>query len=233
MPVSLRSGLLLIALLGPLPALAEPLRAALPGGYRVLSSSATESFEPALVEALAEALGQRAEFVTAVDEAELQLGARETGALYYRAVPAALAATEGGPGSWSDLRSQPFCVAAGSPYARLVAERFAALPREYPSAAHALIGLKLGECQAVVDDQALLADLATLPEWRRYKRLLPALPEVEQVLRISTDDAALQVKVDALIERWREEGRLGELTQQWIDEVAFQAYVLADTLDCH
>ncbi|MGE4408241.1 amino acid ABC transporter substrate-binding protein [Pseudomonas sp.] len=229
----LRSCLLLVALLGPLPALAEQLRTALPDGYRVLSSSATESFEPALVEALAKALGRRAAFVAALDEAELQLGAGETGALYYRAVPAALTATEGGPGAWSDLRSQSFCVAAGSPYARLVAERFAALPREYPSAAHALIGLKLGECQAVVDDQALLADLATLPEWRRYKRLLPALPEAEQARRITAEDASLQARVEALMARWREEGRLAELTRQWIDEVAFQAYVLADTLDCH
>jgi len=230
---SLRFCVLLVALLGPLPGFAEPLRATLSDGYRVLSSSETESFEPALLHALGDALGQDVELDTSPGGAELRLGAGKAGAIYYRAVPAALVASEGGLEAWSDLRNQPFCVAAGSPYARLVAERFAAEPREYPSAAHALIGIKLGECRAVVDDHALLADIAALPEWRRYRHLLPALSDAEQVRRIGATDTALQAQIGALMVRWRDEGRLGELTQQWIDEVAFQAYVLADTLDCH
>ena len=105
--------------------------------------------------------------------------------------------------------------------------------REYPSSAHALIGLKLGECQAVVEDEALLTELATLPEWRRYKRLLPPLADAERQLRLTADEAGLQQEIDALVAQWSVNGRLAKLTQQWIDEVAFQAYVLADTLDCH
>jgi len=47
------------------------------------------------------------------------------------------------------------------------------------------------------------------------------------------DDANLQQQINALLAQWSAEGRLAGLTQQWVDEVAFQAYVLADTLDCH
>ena len=152
---------------------------------------------------------------------------------YYRAVPAALVPTEAGPAAWADLREQSVCVSTASPYAPVLRERFGASPREYPSSAHALIGLKLGECQAVVEDEALLTELATLPEWRRYKRLLPPLADAERQLRLTADEAGLQQEIDALVAQWSVDGRLAKLTQQWIDEVAFQAYVLADTLDCH
>lgn len=223
---------LLPALLGPGLVAAQPLQAMLPE-YRVLSSTEAASFEPALLEALAEALGQSVAITPQPDSADLRLGAAENGPLYYQAIPAALTANEAGVADWQHLRNQPVCLAAASPYAQLVAQRFGAQPREYPSTAHALIGLKLGECRAVVDDQYLLTEMAKLPEWRRYSSLLTALPEGEQKLRISTPDAALQARIDDLLVQWQEEGRLEELIRFWINEVAFEAYVLADTLDCH
>lgn len=223
---------LLSALLAPGLACAEPLRAALPE-YRVLSSSESESFEPALLQALAESLEETVDVAERSEGADLQLGPAKVGPVYYQAVPAALTANEGGAVDWPQLRGQPFCIAVASPYTQFIVQRFGAQPREYPSAAHALIGLKLGECRAVVDDRRLLAEMAKLPEWRRYNTLLPALPDAEQVLRIGTENGALRARVDALIQAWEGEGRLEELVQFWIDEVAFQAYVLADTLDCH
>ncbi|EWC42562.1 transporter substrate-binding domain-containing protein [Pseudomonas stutzeri] len=224
-----------LAWLMPAALLAEPMRVQLPE-HRVLSSSETESLEPALAEQLAGALGRPMQLVAeGAADADVRMLASDQrgGSSYYRAMPAALVATEGGPAVWSDLRNQPVCISSASPYSALLSTRFAALPREYPSAAHALIGLKLGECRAVVDDDVLLAQIAALPEWRRYKRLLPALSDAERQLRLSSDDAGLQRQIDTFIASWSAEGRLAKLTQQWIDEVAFQAYVLADTLDCH
>ena len=223
---------LLSALLGPGLACAEPLRAALPE-YRVLSSSESESFEPALVQMMAESLEEAVDVADRSEGADLKLGPAKVGPIYYQAVPAALTANEDGVAGWQQLQGQPFCVTTASPYTPLIVQRFGAQPREYPSAAHALIGLKLGECRAVVDDHRLLTEMAKLPEWRRYNSLLPALPEAEQMLRIGTEDGALRARLDALMQAWKEEGRLEELIQFWIDEVAFQAYVLADTLDCH
>lgn len=223
---------LLSALLGPGLACAEPLRAALPE-HRVLSSSENEGFEPALLQMIAESLGQDVDITGRSEGADLQLGPAKIGPIYYQAIPAALTPNEEGVAGWQQLQGQPFCVTAASPYTPLIVQRFGAQPREYPSTAHALIGLKLGECRAVVDDHRLLAEIAKLPEWRRYNSLLSALPEAEQVLRIGTEDEALRASLDALMQAWKEEGRLEELIQFWIDEVAFQAYVLADTLDCH
>lgn len=223
-----------LALLMPAAVLAEPLRVELPG-HRLLSSSETEGFEAVLVERLGDALGRAVRFEVSPGHAVVRTESspQRGAATYYRAVPAGLVPAEAGPGGWGDLRDQPVCVGNASPYASLLRERFAAAPREYPSTAHALIGLKLGECVAVVEDQALLLELARLPEWRRYQLVLPALADAERQLRLTTDDANLQREIDALLGQWSADGSLAELTQQWIDEVAFQAYVLADTLDCH
>ena len=46
-------------------------------------------------------------------------------------------------------------------------------------------------------------------------------------------DTALQQRIEQFTASKQGEGALAEVTQHWIDEVAFQAYVLADTLDCH
>lgn len=216
---------LLPALLGPGLVFAESAGAAMPD-YRLLSSSETGSFEPALVKALGEAIGN--------DRlAGVRLGQADTGAIYYRSLPAALTARDGGVSGWEQLKGQPVCVVASSPYASLLTQHFGAQPREYPSSAHALIGLKLGECRAVVEDQLLLQEIAKLPEWQRYNRLLAALDEDEYLLRIHAADAQLQARIDSVLAQWREQGKLEELVHFWINEVAFEAYVLADTLDCH
>lgn len=225
---------LFLALLTPTALFAEPLRVQLPE-HRTLASSETESFEPALIQRLAEALGRSALVVALEQQVDMRLveGAHTGTAVYYRARPAALGATEGTLADWSDLQGQPVCVSAHTPYASLLREDFAAKPQEYPSAAHALIGLKLGECLAVIDDDVLLSEIAGLPEWRRYGRLLRAPFDTERQLSLAADDSGLQLKISAMLAQWSADGQLAELTQQWVDEVAFQAYVLADTLDCH
>src|SRR3546814_15840653 len=94
-----------LVLLMPVAAMAESLRVQLPE-HRVLSSSETESFESALIEQLAEALGRSGSSVVSADDAEVRLvaGDRVGPATYYHAVPAALSATEGELLAWSEDR---------------------------------------------------------------------------------------------------------------------------------
>jgi len=84
-----------------------------------------------------------------------------------------------------------------------------------------------------VDDLVLLRQIAELPEWRRYDQLLPAFDYPRHTLRVATADRALQQRVEQYTASREGQDALAEVTQHWIDEVAFQAYVLADTLDCH
>jgi polar amino acid transport system substrate-binding protein len=229
--------MLMILPMVPVQSFAAGLEAALVGDYRPLKAAEAESvaegFEASWLSRLSEALGDEITVVETRSTTDLRSGDLDSGEAYYSSELAALAAGEAGPGEWTDLAGQPFCVTTGSRYAELVATRFNGIPRIYSSAAHALIGLKLGECQAVVDDRVLLEQIAILPEWRRYNRLLPALADTPLTLRVEAVDAALQQRIEQILASQQGRTALAEVTQHWVDEVAFQAYVLADTLDCH
>ena len=218
-------------------AFAAPVQAVLTGDYRPLRAAEAEpitaGFEAAWLAGLGELLGIDLQLGDSTSDATLLIGEQASGSAYYFAVPAGLTAAETDAVSWSSLSGHPFCVAAGSPHASLVAARFGGVPRVYPSAAQALIGLKLGQCKVVVDDQVLLEQIAGLPEWRRYNRLLPPLDDAAVELRVAAVDKPLQQRIDQVISSEPGKERLSEITQYWVDEVAFQAYVLADTLDCH
>nr|WP_217475381.1 amino acid ABC transporter substrate-binding protein [Stutzerimonas stutzeri] len=214
-----------------------PLQAALVDGYRPFKATAdeplSEGFEAAWLKTLAERLGRSVSLAGSVAQADLRMGALASGVAYYTSEVAALTSAEAGPTRWEQLAGEPFCVTAGHPYAAVITSRFGGIARGYDSAAQALIGLKLGECQAVVGDRKLLRQVAELPEWRRYNRLLPALNDIVLSLRIEASDAALQQRIERDLSSEPGQKALADVTQHWIDEVAFQAYVLADTLDCH
>ncbi len=228
---------LMLMLMFPASTFAAPLQAVLVGDYQPLKAAEAEplaeGFEASWLSGLGEALGRDIVLADALAQADLRIGKTASGATYYTSGIAALAAAESGPAEWTDLAGEPFCVMVGSPHAAIVMSRFGGIAHAYPSAAQALIGLKLGECQAVVGDHLLLRQIAALPEWRRYNRLLPALEEAVVTLRVEADDAALQRRIEQINSSEQGQEALAEVTQHWIDEVAFQAYVLADTLDCH
>lgn len=228
---------LLLVLLMPASASAAPLHAELAGDYRPLKATeaetVSEGFEASWLASLSEALGSDIDLADAQAQAELRIGAVGSGAVYYSSEVAALAAAEAGPAEWTELAGASVCIAAGNAHGATAVSRFGGIARAYPSAAQTLIGLKLGECQAVVGDRLLLQQIAALPEWRRYNRLLPALEAPSTTLRIEADDATLQQRIEQMLSSEQGQRALTEATQYWIDEVAFQAYVLADTLDCH
>ncbi|NKQ10776.1 transporter substrate-binding domain-containing protein [Pseudomonas sp. SST3] len=228
---------LMLVLTIPVSALAAPLNAVPVGDYRPLKAaeagSVTEGFEASWLAGLAEALGRDIALVDRPTQTDLRIGAVASGPAYYSSDIGALTAAEAGPADWADLAGKPFCVTAESSHSVIVVSRFGGIARVYPSAAQALIGLKLGECQAVVDDRLLLEQIAALPEWRRYNRLLPVLEQATVTLRIKAEDAVLQQQIEQIMASDQGQRTRAEITQYWIDEVAFQAYVLADTLDCH
>ncbi|EKM96963.1 transporter substrate-binding domain-containing protein [Stutzerimonas degradans] len=216
---------LLAALCLPGLTLGEPQSAATGETYRALSSDAQSSLDSTIAAALGETLQSAVE--------DFRVGTTGDGSLFYQTEIAALGAASDGPREWAQLHGESFCIAAGNPQMAAVAERFGAVARPYPSSTEALIGLKLGECRIVVEDASLLENIAELPEWRRFNRLLPRLVDADMQLWVAASTPELQEKVDALQQQWHANGRLQALVQQAIDDVAFQAYVLADTLDCH
>lgn len=222
----------ILSLLGLPHCLAESRSLSHVGPYRPLtatetSGAAPSGFEAALVEAIIE---QRPDDLQSTG---FRVGTQEDGIEVYRARPSGLVATEGAFDSWASLEGRTACLVANSPYGNQIAERFKVRFRSYPSSAHALIGLKLGECEVVVDDDRLLADIAQLPEWKRYNRVLAPLEDAEVSLRLSSVQPGKDEAIRQAVSDWQRSEADDELVQYWIDEVAFQAYVMADTLDCH
>lgn len=227
----------ILALLLPASTLAAPLSAVAVDDYRPLKAAEqellTEGFEAVWLASLGKELGRDIVLNDAPAQAELRIGVTASGPAYYSSEIAALTAAETGPAGWAELAGKAFCVTVGSPHLTTVTSRFGAIARVYPSVAQALIGLKLGECEAVVDNRLLLEQIAELPEWRRFNRMLSGLKDAEAELRVQAEDATLQRQIERVMASNRGSKMLSEITQHWIDEVAFQAYVLADTLDCH
>lgn len=226
-----------VTVLGSASTLAAPLQAAHTGAYHPLKAAESEAVKEGFDAAWLMALGEQAGLpITLADDpkqAGVHFGAIESGATYYSSEISALTPASSGPAQWKELSGQIFCVAEGSPHAGFVESTYGGVARTYPSAAHALIGLKLGECQAVIADRILLEQIAALPEWRRYNRLLPSVAGQTVSLKVNAWDPNVQKQIERAASSKQGEERLAGITQQWIDEVAFQAYVLADTLDCH
>jgi polar amino acid transport system substrate-binding protein len=205
------------------------------GSYPLLSATAQpegkHTFQGELSDKLGNAL-QRPVMLSHGADVDLAMGSVE-GTIYFESPISALSDTRDGPTQWSQLAREQVCMTHRAPYAGELVRRFAVVPRFYPSAAHALIGLKLGECKAVALEDRLLGDIAQLPEWVRYNRRIDPIAGYRFAQAIRVHDQHLQQAITEQIEEWETSGELDQLVQFWVDEVAFEAYVLSDTLDCH
>jgi len=197
---------LIVILMAPVWASAAPLQAVPAGDYRPLRAAQAEPLQEGFEAAWLAALGE-------------QLGNE-----------IALVETAVHP----DLRIG--AVAAGTVYFSSEIAALAAAeagPGQWADLDGEPFCVTAGSPHAVVDDRLLLEQIAVLPEWRRYNRLLTLPDEAVSPLRVDASDAALQQRIEHLIASKHGQQALADITQHWIDEVAFQAYVLADTLDCH
>lgn len=165
-------------------------------------------------------------------EADVLMGGT-AGVVYFESAISALSTADTGPSNWHALKGQQVCLPRQSPYASTLVQRFGVVPRFYPSTAHALIGLKLGECAAVAAEDTLLSQLADLPEWVRYNRRIESVAGYRFTQAFHVTDPTLRDDVTAAVAALEASGELKRHEQFWIDEVAFEAYVLSDTLDCH
>lgn len=221
--------LLWIAGTAPLVAAQEPLRVSLVGTMRPLSVPGAQRYEHELVRHWAQQLGRPVQLVERRDQADVWMGPLDQGLAYYKSEPAALTWRQGGVADLRKLAGQTFCIVEGSPYGAVFAERFQASAKTYPSSAHALAGLRRKQCIAVIEDRLLLEHLLNLPEWQGCARTLPPLPELAITFRVLAEDVALQSALQPLVDRSRLSQAIG---RKWLNEVAFEARMLAEGSDC-
>lgn len=135
----------------------------------------------------------------------------------------------------SDLAQREVCVPQGSPYVSTLSQRTNAVPRLYPSAIRAVAGFMAGECQALADDEVVVARLLGLPEWRFYRRLDDKLPadDGNPEVTMRAEDRASAAWLDRAVRDWRSDGALTHARERRAGDIAFEVTQLQDGLVCH
>lgn len=163
-------------------------------------------------------------------------GAQQPVASTYTAGPGRLAVLRGSAiAQAKDLRQASVCVQQGSPYAHTVAQQWGAVPHTYPSGIHAVSGFMAGECQALVEDEAVVTRLMAREEWRFYRVLGDAVaPDTghAQVLLAQGDADSAQL-LDRLVRHWKINGALLDARERRVGDIAFEVTQLGDGLICH
>ena len=135
----------------------------------------------------------------------------------------------------SDLRGKTVCVGQGSAYVSQLERETQAMPKIYASSIRAASGFMAGECQALADDEPVIARLRTLQEWRFYRALDTAVQADSNGARIVLHalDPQSTAWLDHAVYDWRRNGALERAREQRAGDIAFEASQLQDGLVCH
>src|SRR5690606_7072121 len=151
--------------------------------------------------------------------------------LDYSISPMAIMRTDTDIHEWSALAGRTVCLAADGRYVGEMAARYGAIEQVYPSTTDALLGVRIGSCDAMVHDQAFLEALLAFPEWRKFSARLEPYRHVE-LARVTAAHTPRSGAVRALLEVSSPK-RLAALTADQAREIAFEVYLDQTVPDCH
>ncbi|WP_368639181.1 transporter substrate-binding domain-containing protein [Castellaniella ginsengisoli] len=163
------------------------------------------------------------------ESASLPAGVRAA-ALDWSAAPMAIMRTDTDIHAWSDLSGRTVCLSADGRSGGELAARFGAIEQIYASATDALLALRIGQCDAAVQDEDFLKQLLTFPEWKKFSSQL-APYRTQKLTRLLRDDLPASLK--AAVRRATSQERLRELARQQARDIAFEVYLDQAVPDCH
>lgn len=133
---------------------------------------------------------------------------------------------------WEDLRGRSVCVSEGSPYVGTLAARYGAHEKVMRAPADSLLAVRIGECDAAVHDDAMMRELLTLPEWKKFSAQLAPTGRQALVLKVRGADAAELAALRQAAARWTGSYWAG-VKKKWVNNVAFEVYLDQNVPDCH
>lgn len=150
----------------------------------------------------------------------------------YVAAPMAIMRTDTTIKRWEQLKGRSVCVPRGSRHAGLAA-RYGATEQPYKAPADALLGLRIGSCDATIHDAALLEELLKLPEWKKFSaRLTPLAGAPLEIVLPAGDDKA-RAYVQQVAKAWQPGGYLQQQLRLMARNIAFEVYLDQEVPDCH
>ncbi|QAU35931.1 transporter substrate-binding domain-containing protein [Janthinobacterium sp. 17J80-10] len=152
----------------------------------------------------------------------------------YVAAPMAIMRSDTTIKTWEQLKGRSVCVPQGSRHAGLAA-RYGATEKPYRAAADALLGLRIGACDATIHDAALLEELLRLPEWKKFSARLAPAPGAGTPLAfvLPAGDAKARAWFEQVAQEWQASGALQQQLRLMARNIAFEVYLDQDVPDCH
>lgn len=134
--------------------------------------------------------------------------------------------------SWSDLKGKIVCVVHAGRHSG-VAASYGAIEQSYRAPADSLLAMRTGECDAAIQDSALLEELIKLPEWKKFSSRLPAIRRTSLNIVMPAAEVANAQELKRLVADWRKRQVLGRARTQAVRNMAFEVYLDQNVPDCH
>ncbi len=150
----------------------------------------------------------------------------------YVAAPMAIMRTDTTIKTWEQLKGRTVCVPASSRYRGLAAS-YGAKEMPVRAATDALLGVRIGSCDATIHDAALLEELLKLPEWKKFSARLAPPAGAPLVLVLPAGDRKLHAWAQEVVQQWRTNIYPQQHLRVMARNIAFEVYLDQDVPDCH
>ncbi|MEO7031515.1 MAG: transporter substrate-binding domain-containing protein [Herbaspirillum sp.] len=134
--------------------------------------------------------------------------------------------------NWTDLKGKVVCVVNAGRHSGIAAS-YGAIEQSYRAPADSLLAMRTGECDAAIQDSALLEQLIKLPEWKKFSSRLPIIKRSSLKMVIPATDTASAKELKRLVAVWRGQHMLSRASTQAIRNMAFEVYLDQSVPDCH
>lgn len=130
--------------------------------------------------------------------------------------------------SWDDIRGRSVCISKDSRYVGELGSRFGAVEDIYPTVTDALLALRIGQCDATLQEEDFVKQLLEYPEWQKFSASLQPYKQVNLVGMQLAENNELQslfslFAVDEVKEAVKQQAR----------DIAFEVYLDQTVPDCH
>ena len=153
--------------------------------------------------------------------------------LDYRAAPMAILRTDSPIRTWHELQGRTVCVAVGGQHVGDLERQYGATEIVHPSPTDALIAVRVGQCDVMVHDSALLERLIRLPEWKKFSKTLPPRPATTLALLAPRGRPDVTRRLQRIAADWRATGFVDGLLANAVRNIAFEVYLQQEVPDCH
>lgn len=150
--------------------------------------------------------------------------------LSWSASPTAMMRTDTDIRSWEDLAGRTVCLNADGRYVGELAARYGAIEQVYPSVTDALLAVRVGLCDAAVQEEAFVRELVKFPEWKKFSAQLAPYRQVNLVQLLNPQLPAANVQT---LRQSVAPKHLQQLAQEQAKAIAFEVYLDQSVPDCH